>query len=460
MSATSTAHQFPPGPHTRSPFGQLFRFVPDPLGFLVGIQAQYGDLVHFRIRNRNVFLVNDPADIEGILVTHSRGFVKNPGFQNIKRVLGEGLLSSEGEFHLRQRRMIQPAFHRQQIAAYAPLMVEEAQAQSQKWQGQSQVDVLQEMIALTLRVVSRALFGVRLADQTRAISQAVDDAMSLFHQAASPLSLLLARLPGVGDRRFRQGRARLDRSILHIIQTRRAEPSPADDLLSRLIAAEDSGTGMSDTQVRDEALTLLLAGHETTATALAWTWYLLSQHPQVEQRLHAELEEALAGYLPTAADLPRLPYTRQVLAESLRLYPSIYMFGRQTLNGWRIRNYEIPAGSSLIISPYLVHHDPRHYPDPERFDPERWAPGARAGAHKLSYLPFSAGPRGCIGEPFAWQEAMLILVALAQDWKLRLAPGTHVPVQPRITLRPKGGLLMELEARHPQTNQNPWEISL
>ncbi len=447
MADFPSEQTFPPGPATSSPLGHLFNFARDPLQFLIQVSAQYGDLAHFKIRKRDVYLVSHPDEIERILVTHAGNFVKNPGFQTIKRVLGEGLLSSEGEFHLRQRRMMQPAFHRRRIASYAQVMADETSKVSSRWRSGGEIDVFREMVELTLRVVSRALFSTDLEDQAGEISQAVDDAMTLFHQATSPVSLLLSRLPWVGDRRFRRGRKRLDEAIFRLIRKRRESGNRADDLLSALIDAQEEGSRMTDAQVRDEALTILLAGHETTATALAWTWYLLSRHPEAETALHEELDCVLQGRPPAVEDLPNLVYTRMVFTEALRLYPPVYMLGRQALQDYPIRSYVIPAGASLIISPYLVHHDPRYYPNPERFDPLRWAPEAQAGRHKYAYLPFSAGPRVCIGEPFAWQEGVMVLATLGQRWKLSRPSDEPVLALPRVTLRPKGGIRMTLRPR-------------
>jgi cytochrome P450 len=265
-----------------------------------------------------------------------------------------------------------------------------------------------------------------------------------------PFAQLLERLPLPAMKRFRQARARLDETIYRIIAARRASREDRGDLLSMLMAARDEegdGTGMTDEQLRDEAMTIFLAGHETTANALTWTWYLLSQHPEIEKRLHAELDAVLSGRLPTAEDYARLRYTEMVLAEALRLYPPAWIIGRRALTDYRINGYHVPARAILLMSPYVMHHNAAYFPEPFQFDPERWTPAARETRPKFSYFPFGGGPRLCIGEHFAWMEGVLVLATLAQQWRLRLVPGHPIELQPLVTLRPKYGMKMILERR-------------
>jgi len=344
---------------------------------------------------------------------------------------------------------MQPSFHRQQITTYAPAMTAEAIKTSKRWKNGAVIDVFREMSDLALRIAARTLFSVDMEDQSKSISQALDDAMTLFHRATSPISLFLDRLPGVGDRRFRQGKSNLDAVIFHLIQQRRENRSQADDLLGRLMAAQDENSSqrMTDQQLRDEALTILLAGHETTATGLAWTWRLLALHPEVQARLHAELQIVLDGRTAQVQDLPRLEFTQAVFSEALRLYPPVYMLGRQALEEYPIASYTIPARASLIVSPFIVHHDPRWFPQPQRFDPQRWLTKSEIRQPRFRYFPFGGGPRVCIGEPFAWQEAVLILATLAQDWQVSPLSDKPVEVLPRVTLRPKGGLPLRVERR-------------
>ena len=403
---------------------------------------QYGDIVAFRIRRRPVFFLNRPELIREVLVTRQRDFVKNPGFQNIRRILGDGLLSSEGDIHMRQRRMIQPVFRRDQVGRYGATVSELAARAGDEWRDGVVLDAADEMSRLALSIVGRSLFGADVGDEASEISRALTDAMSLFEGMSSPTSLLLDRLPMV-NRRFRRGRDRLDETIYRIIEAGRSKASGQGDVLSALLSAEDHEGGegrMTDKQIRDEALTLFLAGHETMAVALTWTWFLLAHHPEVEAQLKAELDDVLGGRTPTAEDLPKLEYTRMVLAESMRLYPPVYMIGRQALVDFPVDRYVIPAGSSIIMSQYITHRDSRYYPNPERFDPQRWTPEAQAARPKYSYFPFGGGVRVCIGEPFAWLEMILVVAALAQRWRFLPISGREVEMEPRVTLRPKGGM--------------------
>jgi cytochrome P450 len=432
----------PPGPRSRSPFGQLFAFAPSPLEFLIKLSRRYGDVSRFRIRRREVYFLNHPDLIKDVLVTHQRNFVKNPGFQNIRRILGDGLLSSEGDFHLRQRRLIQPVFRRDRVDGYGGIVTDIAAQASDRWRDGAEIDVSSEMARLAMAIAGKVLFNTDVEDQAGGISEALTDAMSLFKGMSSPVSMLMNRLPLV-RRRFEIGRDRLDASIYRIIEERRQSGADEGDLLSLLLSAQDVDGGgglMTDKQLRDEALTLFLAGHETTSVALTWTWYLLSQHPKVEQELQTELKRVLDGRLPSSEDVSRLVYTRMVLAESMRLYPPVYMIGRQALEDFSADEYLIPAGSSVILSQYITQRDARFFPEPERFDPHRWTAEVEAERPKFAYFPFGGGSRVCIGEPLAWLEMILIMATLAQRWKMRLQPDYRVRIEPRVTLRLRGGM--------------------
>jgi cytochrome P450 len=359
-------------------------------------------------------------------------------------------LTSEGEFHLRQRRMAQPAFHRQRIAGYAATMVEYAARDCDRWRAGETRDVAREMMRLTLAIAGKTLFDANVEGEADEIGKALTTTFELFNSLTLPFAQLLDRLPLPANKRFEKARGRLDATIYRIINERRASGEDRGDLLSMLIAARDEegdGSGMTDEQLRDEAMTIFLAGHETTANALTWTWYLLSQHPEIEARLHAEVDEVLKGALPTAEDFPRLRYTEMVFAEAMRLYPPAWVIGRRALGDYQINGYKIPARSILLMSQYVTHHDARFFPDPFRFDPERWTPEARESRQKFSYFPFGGGPRVCIGESFAWMEGALVLATIAQRFRMRLAPGHPVEMQPLVTLRPKHGMLMILESR-------------
>ncbi|HKQ78576.1 MAG TPA: cytochrome P450 [Blastocatellia bacterium] len=440
----------PPGPKPVIQSVNLFAFRRDPIKFLTNLTNRYGDVVYFQLGPLQVYLINNPDYIRDVLVTHNRNFMKGEGLQRAKRLLGEGLLTSEGEFHLRQRRLAQPAFHRQRIAGYGKTMVEYAARMSDGWRAGETRDVSREMMRLTLAIAGKTLFDADVESEADEIGEALTTTFELFNSMTLPFAQWLERLPLPATRRFQKARGRLDATIYRIIDERRKSGEDRGDLLSMLIQARDEegdGSGMTDEQLRDEAMTIFLAGHETTANALTWTWYLLAQHPEVEARFHAEVDEALKGSLPTAEDFPRLRYTEMIFAEAMRLYPPAWIIGRRALGDYQINGYTIPARSILLMSQYVTHHDPRFFSDPFRFDPERWTPEARESRPKFSYFPFGGGPRLCIGESFAWMEGALVLATVAQRFRMRLAPGHPVEMQPLVTLRPKHGMRMILEAR-------------
>lgn len=440
----------PPGPITVIPGINFFAFRRDPIKFLTGMANRYGDVVRFKLGPLPFVMVNNPDYIRDVLVTHNRNFMKGEGLQRGKRLIGEGLLTSEGDFHLRQRRMAQPAFHRQRIAAYAATMVEYAARACDQWLPGETRDVSREMMRLTLAITGTTLFGADVEGEADEIREALNAAFALFNRLTLPFAQLLERLPLPATRRFQKARERLDATIYRMINERRASVEDRGDLLSMLIQARDEegdGSGMTDLQLRDEAMTIFLAGHETTANALTWTWYLLSQHPEIEARFHAEVDDVLKGRLPTAEDFPRLRYTEMLFAEAMRLYPPAWIIGRRALGDYQINGYAVPARTILVMSQYVMHHDARFFPDPFRFDPERWTPEARESRPKFSYFPFGGGPRVCIGESFAWMEGALVLATIAQRFRMRLAPGHPVELQPIVTLRPKYGMRMILEPR-------------
>lgn len=445
-----------PGPNSFWPVGHVVQFRRDPLALLTRLAREYGDVTRFSAATQTIYFLNHPDHIKDVLVTHHARFMKGRALQRAKRLLGEGLLTSEGDFWRRQRRLAQPAFHRQRIRSYAETMVEYAVQTSARWRDGRELDISSEMTRLTLAVVGKTLFDANVESDADEVGAALTDVMSLFGYLMLPFSEVLERLPLPPRRRFERARARLDAVLYRIIEERRAGGEDRGDLLSTLLHAVDEEgdrTGMTDEQLRDEAMTIFLAGHETTANALTWTWFLLSQNTEAEERLHAELDEVLAGgRAPTFEDVPRLRYTEMVVAESMRLYPPAWAVGRLALEDHEVGGYSIPRGALVLVSPYVMHRDPRFYPDPLRFDPERFTPEAKAARPQFSYFPFGGGPRRCIGEGFAWTEAVLILATLARRWRLRLLPGRAVNPRPRITLRPdKGGVPMRLEER---TGQN------
>jgi cytochrome P450 len=437
----------PPGPKNPPIVGNLYAFRSDPLGFLSKAAREYGDLAYFKVARQHMYLVNHPDYVREILVANQGNFIKSRALQRAKILLGEGLLTSEGQHHLRQRRLVQPAFHRERLAGYAAAMSECAVRWRERWQAGSALDISTEMPHLTLSVVAKTLFSADVQSEASEIGEAMTSVLQMFRLLVLPFSEYLYKLPLPSIKRFEKARARLDATIYGLIRERRNSGKDAGDLLSMLLLAQDEGDEMSDQQVRDEALTLFLAGHETTANALTWTWYLLSQHPGVERRLHEEIDAVLAGRAPELADVPQLRYAEMILSEALRLYPPAWAIGRMAKGGFSLGGVEIPAKSICILSPYLVQRDARWFPDPDKFDPERWTPEAREALPKFAYFPFGGGARVCIGERFAWMEGVIVMAAIAQRWRLRLEPGQRVEPLPLITLRVKNGLRMIPEAR-------------
>jgi cytochrome P450 len=442
-----TAVAAPPGPRERIPGSTVVAFYRDPLKSLTGMAAEYGDVARFRWGPRYEYLLNHPELVEQVLVTDQRSFMKGQALQETKRVLGQGLLTSEGAFHLQQRRLMQPLFHRRRIVEYGDAMVECAERLLLRWRDGETRDVHEEMTRLTLDVVARTLFASEVGAEATEIGAALGDAMESLQRFMLPFYGALEHLPLPTVRRLHAARRRLDATIYRLIAERRADPG-GRDLLSLLLETRDEGgRPMTDEQVHDEAMTIFLAGHETTAVALTWTWMLLARHPEVERRLHGELDEELDGRAPAVADLPRLEYTRRVLKESMRLYPPAWLIGRRALADVELGGYVVPAGSVVLLSPWVTHRDSRFFEEPLRFDPERWTTQAEAARPPFSYFPFGGGVRRCIGEPFALMEARLLLAAIARRWRLRLAPGMRVETLPRITLRPRHGMPMRIGRR-------------
>ena len=449
----------PPGPKNARPWlGVLPHFRKDPAGYLLSVAREHGDLAYMRLGPQHAFVVSHPDAIRDILVTHQSNFTKSRMLERAKVLLGDGLLTSEGEFHTRQRRLVQPAFHRDRLVRYAADMVECSERAGRAWQVAAELDMHREMTRLTLAIVGRTLFSADVSSEADEIGRAMTQIFELFDTLLLPFSDWIQKLPIPPVRRFEKARDQLDRIVYGLITERRASGQDAGDLLSMLLLAqdEDDKGQMTDKQVRDEALTLLIAGHETTANALTWTWYLLSQNPEAEARMHEELHGVLGGRLPTFDDVARLPYTAGVFAESLRLFPPAWAIGRRAKAEYTIGEYTIPAKSILLLSPWVVQRDPRWWPDPERFSPDRWRPEESEKRPKFSYFPFGGGARVCIGERFAWAEGVLVLATLAQRWKMRLTPGHPVATRAVITLRPKYGMKMTLEeGQHTQSPAVP-----
>ena len=413
---------------------------------------RFGDVVYFEFGTRRAFMINNPADIRHVLQDNARNYHKSPLYQKLKMFLGDGLLTSEDEFWLRQRRIAQPAFHRQKVAELTTVMANAARETATEWRalasaGRS-VDVAEEMMRLTRTVVLRALLGADLGP----FAETIDAAWTTINQhiGESFWSLGFADwFGGSKHRQFEAARAVLAGAVDHVIAERRKHPSDRADLLSMLLAARDEETGeaMSDDQLRVEVTTFLLAGQETTSLALTWTWYLLSQYPDAQRRVEEEIDTVLAGRAPEYADLGHLPFTRMVVDEALRLYPPAWIFSRQALADDQVSGYHVPRGWIVFVVPWVLHRLPALWDDPERFDPDRFSPEKSANRPKFAYLPFGAGPRQCIGNQFALIEAQLIVATLAQQYRLRLVAGHRVEPQPLITLRPRFGMSMIIDQR-------------
>jgi len=447
-----TPHPDTPGPKGNRFYGRMVRTSRhDPLGFMTMLAREYGDVCSFRVGFERVFFVNHPDYVKDVLVNHYDNFLKGNGKQRAKRFLGEGLLLSEGDLHRRQRRLAQPGFHYQRLAGYASEMAASSQRCSARWRDGQKLDIWPEMLRLTLGIVGKTLFSADVESKDDEVGQAMKAATLQYRAFKLPFAKLLERMPLPHIRRFHRGKERLRRIVLEIIEERRRDGLDHGDLLSMLLLSEEKGVGappMLPEQVWDEALTIFIAGYDTTATALMWTWFLLSQHPQAEAKLHAELDEVLEDGRPAVfEDLRRLPYTERVLAEAMRIYPPTWRLVRRAIRDFPVGEHILPAGSLVVVCQYAMHRDPRYFPDPERFDPERFTPEAKAERPQYSYFPFGGGPRRCIGEGFALMEGVLLLATLARRWRPRLAPGHPVEVFPEHLLRSKHGMLMTLEKR-------------
>ncbi len=425
------------------------QFWRDRTGFLER-QSRLGDVTFHRMGPQPVFFINHPDLIRDLFVVHAHKFTKGRALKRAKVLLGNGLLTNEGDSHLRQRRMIQPAFHRARIADYARSMTVFGDRMANEWENGTTLDIDREMMRLTLQIVAKTLFSAEVDDEADRVGRAMTTMVELFNFLLLPFSELLEKLPLPQSRRFREARKILDDVIFSIIDERRRSGEDKGDLLSMLLLAqdEDDGGTMTDEQVRDEALTLFLAGHETTANALTWTWYLLSQNPEAEAALHAELDTALQGRCPTIDDLPLLKYTEAVLAESMRLYPPAWAIGRNTVEDHDFGGFTARPGTLVLTSPYVLHRDERYWEAPLDFIPERWSSmSVKEAGQRYIYFPFGGGVRRCIGESFAWTEGILLIAIFARKWKFRLEPGQKIGLNPQITLRPKYGMRMSAELR-------------
>jgi cytochrome P450 len=444
----------PPSPATEPVVGHLRMLRNEQITFYTRSCVELGDVVKLRFGNRwrgvTAYLLCHPDHIRHVLQDHHRNYHKGTrGFDKLRMILGNGLLTSEGAFWLRQRRIAQPAFHRDRIAAFGSTMVRATEQMIERRWAQHlgsgrPFDVSAEMMRLTLRIVSETLMSMDLSDDADSVGSALDFLLRTAIQRIQSMIDIPLDLPIPSNRKLAEAIRTINDVVLRVIEQRRREADHGTDLVGLLMDArdEETGEGMTDAQLRDEVITIFLAGHETTANALTWTLHLLSTHPQVEQTLRAELAEVLGGRSPTSEDLPRLAYTKMVLQESLRLFPPAWTIGRGVENDDVIGGYKIPAGSMVIVSPYLVHHNPRIWSNPEGFDPTRFSPENVNSIPKFAYFPFGAGPRQCIGNGFAMTEAQLVLATIMQRVRLEQSPGFPVIPKPTITLRPERGLWM------------------
>lgn len=447
----------PPGPRPLLPGRLLFEFRRDPIGLMMRIAKEYGDIARYRFAGVDVFQLNHPDYVREVLVTRNQDYIKPPFLRTYKRALGEGLLTSEDGFHDRQRRLMRPAFHNESINSYAKIMTDYAQTATEHWRDGEALEIHHEMMRLTLAIITKTMFSAEVEEQAEQVGQAITTVIEYLNgRIGLPFNALVERLPIPSSRRFRHATETLDRTINQIIMGRRSSGVDCNDLLSMLLEAQDPENemaGMTDAQLHDEAITVFSAGHETTANALTWAWYLLSMHPEAEERLQAELKTVLDGRVPTVNDARKLSYTEMVLSETLRLYPPAWVIGREAKRDTTIGNYQVPKGSVPLMSQYVMHRDPRYFSEPERFDPDRWKPEPRARLPSFAYFPFGGGSRACIGEPFALMEGVLALATIAQNWKLHLVAGHRIELAPRITLRPKYGVMMTVSKRHVSTAQ-------
>ena len=446
MSASAPA-KLPPGPSPESWAASFKIYSRDPLAYMPTLQHDYGDIVTMRYYSFRVYFISHPDYIEQVLVTDNRKFIKGRILRKNKQLFGNGLLTSEGDFWLRQRRLAQPAFHRGRVASYADTMVRSASRMASEWGNGDERDIHAEMMRLTLSIVAKTLFDADVDREAKRVGHALEAIMQL-NSDFRKLILTPTWLPTPRKIRATIATAKLNRIIYRFIEERRASGVDNGDLLSMLLAArDDDGSRMTDRQLRDEAITIFLAGHETTANALSWTWMLLAQNPRVEAKLHEELDRVLAGRTPAVDDLPNLRYTSLVVTESLRLFPPAWGMARIAIEDTEIAGYPIPKGCGVSLAQWVVHRDPRWFEAPLEFRPERWEGDLLKRLPRFAYFPFGGGPRQCIGNNFALMEASLLLATLAQQFRISLMPGKQIIPAASITLRPKTGIWGKIEKR-------------
>jgi cytochrome P450 len=443
----SSAAKFPPGPPPnllRALFGAMQQ---NPLEYFTDMAHKYGDVSGMRIGNFRSLFINHPDLIEDVLVSNAKKYHKGRILQANKYLFGEGLLTSEGDFWLRQRRLAQPAFHRARVSAYAATMAEYAEQMLATWHGGEERDIHEEMMQLALRIVGKTLFDADVTKDAKEVGETLDILLQIAANFGRTI-LVPIWVPTPRNLRAKLGIKRLEKVIYRIIAERRASGHDAGDLLSILLQAQDEdGSHMSDRQLRDETITLFLAGHETTANTLSWTWWLLAQNPAVEKKFHEELDGVLGGRAPTLDDLPKLTYLSHVLTESLRLYPTAWGMARLAAEEHEIAGYPVRVGYGVAFAQWVVQRDARWFDAPLEFRPERWENGLAKQLPRFAYFPFGGGPRQCIGNTFALMEASVVLATVGQKYRFTLVPGHRVTPLASITLRPRDGIRVKLEER-------------
>jgi cytochrome P450 len=416
-----------------------------------GLVRQYGSFVHIQMARNHLYLLSRPADIREVLVVHADAFHQGNELERTRLLVGNGLLTLEGEAHRKARLQAQPAFRHQQVTGYSQVIVDASYQLSDSWQDGAVLDIAKEMRQLALLIIGRTLFAAEVRDEAETVLHATRTAIDYFNWIDYfPLAKAMFRVPPWLPTRFRRAKADMQAIIYHLIEARRKQDATGDDLLSLLIQAHsdpDSTSRVASEQLRDEAMTMFLAGYETLSAMLTWSWYAIARTPGVDNELHTELASILAGRMPTVSDIPKLQYTRMVLAEVLRVYPPVWVIGRRARRSVSIGGYTIPSGAYLAMSQYLVHHDPANFAEPTEFNPERWRTGASQARPRLAYFPFGAGTRTCLGEPLAWIAGTLALAVLAQTWELKPCVDKHPRLDPRIALHPVNGMTMQVRRR-------------
>ena len=432
---------------SRPVVGLLSEFRKDRLGLFRNLFEEYGDIVQFKIANHDMLLLTNPDHIKHVLQENYKNYKKDYFYEELKLILGEGLVTSEGEFWRRQRKLAQPAFHKQELMTFADIMTQQSERIADRWSELSEVEIAGEMKKLTISIVGLTLFQVDVSDETDELGAAINHTLEFLNHRLELFIRPSVNIPLPNNIRFKKQFKIVQDVVMEMIRKRRNESNGQMDLMTMLLNAQDeeTGLGMSDRHLFDEVMTLFMAGHETTAHTLVWTWYLLFQNPNVEKKLHNELDEVLNGRTPSMDDIPKLPYTTKVIKESMRLLPAVWGIGREAINDDEMDEYYIPAGMTIMIPIYLMHTHPDYWDNPDEFNPDRFA--SDNVPDRWVYMPFAGGPRKCIGNNFAMMEAQLALATLAQKYSLKLRSDQKVEFDPGVTLRPKSDLIMEITRR-------------